>query len=58
MKTENLITGLSITLIAAFLLMIIAAFSFHGFTGFFNMNEHHKQVTSSIVKTNQTAINQ
>lgn len=53
MKADTLITGISVTLITAALIMTIIAFSFHGGSGFFNMGAHHDSVTSGAVNSSQ-----
>jgi len=58
MKADTLITGISVTLITLALIMTIAAFSFHGSSGFFNMGAHHDSITSGAVNTSQIATSQ
>jgi len=58
MKADTLITGISATLVTLALVMTIAAFSFHGSNGFFNMGAHHDSVTSGAVTTSQIVTTQ
>jgi len=58
MKADTVITTVSITLVALALIMTIAAFSFHGGNGFFNMGAHHSSVTSGAVTSSQIVTTQ
>lgn len=53
MKADTLITGISITLVVAALIMVAVAFSFHGINGFSDMSAHHELVTSGAINSSQ-----
>jgi len=53
MKTDTVITTISVTLIATALIMTIVAFTYHGGNGFFNMGAHHGSITPGAVSSSQ-----